>query len=166
MGLWLAFVLLLMMSSCKTGRQTTQKDLSRKDVERILNMQISRHDNERLYREAAYWLRTPHRDGGNSRSGIDCSFLTYIIYRNVYNKQIERNSQDILKKNCRKISRSRLQEGDLVFFDTIGGSKVSHVGVYLKEGKFVHASTSKGVMISNLDEEYYRRHWVCGGRVE
>jgi len=165
MGLWVVLALLL-LSSCKTRRQAMPTELSRRDVERVLNMEISRHDNERLYKEAAYWLRTPHRDGGSNRSGIDCSFLVYIIYRNVYDKKIERNSNDILKKNCRKIGRSRLREGDLVFFDTMGGSKVSHVGIYLKEGKFVHASTSKGVMISSLEEEYYRKRWVCGGRVE
>jgi cell wall-associated NlpC family hydrolase len=73
----------------------------------------------------------------------------------------------MLKKNCRKISRRKLKEGDLVFFNTSKSkSYVNHVGIYLKENKFLHASTLKGVNVSNLDEDYYRKTWICGGRVK
>jgi Cell wall-associated hydrolases (invasion-associated proteins) len=74
----------------------------------------------------------------------------------------------MLMKNCRKIGKGRLREGDLVFFSTGNKAKayVNHVGIYLKTNKFLHASTSKGVIVSDLDEPYYMRAWACGGRVE
>ncbi|WP_286076278.1 C40 family peptidase, partial [Parabacteroides goldsteinii] len=61
-----------------------------------------------------------------------------------------------------------LQEGDLVFFKTGGGKKKTpnHVGIYLKNGKFIHTSTSRGVMVSSLSEPYYTRSWITGGRVK
>ena len=69
---------------------------------------------------------------------------------------------------CRKVSRGKLQEGDLVFFRTGSGKKKvpNHVGIYLKNGKFIHTSTSKGVIVSNLSEPYYTRSWITGGRVK
>jgi len=65
------------------------------------------------------------------------------------------------------MARSRLQEGDLVFFNTNGNKRKtpSHVGIYLKDGRFIHTSTSKGVMVNNLNEPYYKRTWLTGGRV-
>jgi len=94
----------------------------------------------------------------------------YSVYKNVYNKTLERNSADMLHKNCKKVSKGKLKEGDLVFFNTSSKSRsdsnISHVGIYLKENKFLHASTSKGVNVSDLDDDYYRKTWVCGGRVK
>ena len=68
-------------------------------------------------------------------------------------------------KACRIVSRRELKDGDVVFFHN-GKSrkKVTHVGIYLKDGYFVHASTSRGVIVSHLDEAYYRRCWLRGGR--
>ncbi|MCC8144595.1 MAG: NlpC/P60 family protein [Tannerellaceae bacterium] len=106
--------------------------------------------------------------GGTTRKGVDCSGLVTNIYREVYGKQLARSSADMLKHNCRKVGRSRLKEGDLVFFQTGGGRKKTpnHVGIYLKNGKFLHASTSKGVMVSNLSEPYYIRTFITGGKVK
>ncbi len=160
--LCLAFVFF----SCSTTRSVEKKQS--KEVYENLGLNKSRKDNFKLYKEAASWLHVPHVDGGSSRNGTDCSFFVYNLYKNVYNKTVERNSADILNKNCKRISRSRLKEGDLVFFNTNekSKSKVNHVGVYLKENKFIHSSTSKGVIVSDLDENYYRKFWVCGGRVK
>jgi cell wall-associated NlpC family hydrolase len=131
-------------------------------------MDENRTDNFALYKEAASWLNTPHVEGGLSHKGIDCSGLVYVIYKNVYEKTIERNSETILKRNCDKIGRARLRAGDLVFFNTTGLNRliINHVGIYLRDAKFIHTSLSKGVMISSLDENYYRKTWVCGGRVK
>ena len=81
---------------------------------------------------------------------------------------VSRSSADMLKYNCKKVSRGKLQEGDLVFFKTGGGKKKTpnHVGIYLKNGKFIHTSTSRGVMVSSLSEPYYTRSWITGGRVK
>ena len=104
--------------------------------------------------------------------GVDCSGLTYNIYKKVYHKHLKRNSDDQRKENCRKVSKGKLQEGDLVFFHN-GKNKrtATHVGIYLKDNRFIHASTSRGVIISSLNEDYYRKHWyrrvwMQGGRVK
>lgn len=99
--------------------------------------------------------------------GVDCSGLTYNIYKKVYHKHLKRNSDDQQKENCRKVSKGKLQEGDLVFFHN-GKNKrtATHVGIYLKDNRFIHASTSRGVIVSRLDEPYYRRVWMQGGRVK
>ena len=70
-------------------------------------------------------------------------------------------------KESNKIARRNLREGDLVFFTSRSSrKKVAHVGIYLKDGKFIHASTSQGVIVSSLKEKYYTQHWLCGGRVK
>ena len=150
--------------SCSTTRNTQQN----KELYEALGLNKDRNDNVALYKEAISWLHVPHVDGGSSRNGTDCSFLVYSIYKTVYNKTLERNSAAMLNKNCKKIDKNRLKEGDLVFFNTGSnpGSYITHVGIYLKDHKFLHASTKKGVHVSDLDENYYHKTWVCGGRVK
>jgi hypothetical protein len=158
----------LFLYSCSTTQHIENKQ--RREVYDALGLKKGRKDNFVLYKEAASWLHVPHVDGGTSRNGTDCSFLVHTIYKTVYHKTIERNSAAILKNNCRKINRNQLKEGDLVFFNTSITSKsktyVNHLGIYLKDNKFLHASTYKGVMVSDLEEDYYRKTWICGGRVK
>jgi lipoprotein Spr len=91
-----------------------------------------------------------------------------MVYREVYGRRLAGSSANMLKYNCRQVRRSGLREGDLVFFRTDGGSRKipNHVGVYLKNDRFVHASTSRGVTVSSLSEPYYLRTWITGGRVK
>ena len=164
----LLWSIVLGLYSCSTSRHIEKR--SDNHVYKELGLNEDRKDNVALYREAASWMHVPHRDGGTSHKGTDCSFLVYSVYKSVYNKTLERNSADMLHRNCKKVSRGKLKEGDLVFFNTSSKSRsdsyISHVGIYLKENKFLHASTSKGVNISDLDDDYYRKTWVCGGRVK
>jgi hypothetical protein len=162
----LLWCLALVFFGCSTSRHIEKKQ--NKEVYDVLGLNKGRQDNFALYKEAAFWLHVPHVDGGTSRNGTDCSFLVYTIYKTVYGKILERNSAGILKKNCKRISKRKLKEGDLVFFNTFGKpeSHINHVGIYLKDNKFLHASTSKGVVVSDLDDNYYRKTWVCGGRVK
>lgn len=150
------------------GCMTTQQLEFQNSVYHKLGLRKECRDNFSLYKEAASWLYVPHSDGNCSRTGVDCSCLVGDIYKSVYNKTIERNSLSILKNNCRKIKKYRLREGDLVFFSTTSKSKatVNHVGIYLKNNKFIHSSVSKGVIVSDLNENYYLKTWVCGGRVK
>jgi hypothetical protein len=120
-----------------------------------------------LYKEAASWLKTPYRRGGTSSRGMDCSGLTGTIYQNVFGIKLQRSSRDISSIDVKDVQKEELKPGDLVFFATSRRAKgVNHVGVYLGNRHFVHASCSNGVIISSLDEAYYRRTWVKGGKVK
>lgn len=159
-------LLAVLLVGCSSARRLERKQ--HRQVYETLGIEESKKDNFSLYKEAALWMNTSYVEGGLSPNGVDCSGLVYIIYKKVYGQTLERNSANMLKKNCRRISKSRLKEGDLVFFFTAGKSKsnINHVGIYLKDAKFIHASTSRGVMISSLDDNYFQKTWVCGGRVK
>lgn len=163
--------LILLLVSC-ASRRVEQVSLPAdfkgpKALERLYGVKITENDNIFLYNEGAHWLGVPHRLGGMSKQGVDCSGLTMQIYKAVYRKKISRSAAEMLKKDCKRIGRGQLHEGDLVFFRTGGGKRntPNHVGVYLKNGRFIHTSASKGVVVSNLNEPYYMRTWICGGRV-
>ena len=91
--------------------------------------------------------------------------MVYQIYRKVYRIQVPRNTEE-LKNKSNKVAKRNLKEGDLVFFSSNRSRKrVAHVGIYLKSGKYIHSSTSRGVIVSRLNEDYYLRHWISGGRI-
>jgi cell wall-associated NlpC family hydrolase len=156
--------LVFLLFSCSTARRVEKRQT--KEIYEALGLRADRDDNVALYKEATTWLHIRHVDGGTSRNGTDCSFLVYSLYKSVYHKTIERNSAAMLNHNCKRIDRNQLKEGDLVFFSTGDKSNVNHVGLYLKDNKFLHSSTSKGVIVSDLEEAYYRKTWVCGGKVK
>ena len=118
--------------------------------------------NITLYEFIDDWYGVPYKYGGTSKSGADCSGFIGQLYSNVYHKSLPRTTKEI-DEACSKVSKSSLSEGDLVFFD-INKKKSSHVGVYLQNNKFVHASTSKGVIISDLNNPYYQKTFSQGGR--
>ncbi|WP_304843750.1 C40 family peptidase [Paramuribaculum intestinale] len=121
-------------------------------------------ETRRLLEEARRWMGTSYRYGGSTRSGVDCSGLTSQIFVNALQIKLPRSSAQ-QSEYCRRIDRSELMEGDLVFFRT-GSKGVSHVGMYVGDGRIIHSSTSRGVIVSSLDESYYRRTYHSSGRVE
>lgn len=103
------------------------------------------------------WQGTRYRYGGLSHKGVDCSGLTLLTYKELFGKNLPRTVREQLKQG-KKISKASLQAGDLVFFKT--GLFQKHVGVYLEDDLFIHASGSKGVTISSLNNEYWqKRYW-------
>ena len=162
---WLILCALpFLLGSCRTvAPQYDYQELAKASVR--LGIDIEMKDNHALYVESASWLGVPYRGGGTTRRGVDCSGLTSAIYSKVYRKGLERNSDDQRKKDCKKVKKGKLREGDLVFFHNgRKKKKATHVGIYLKDQKFIHASTSRGVIVSTLNEEYWKRHWLSGGR--
>ncbi|MDR2100077.1 MAG: C40 family peptidase [Campylobacteraceae bacterium] len=157
-------MIILFFSACGTKNIYQSTD----DLSRRFGVKITQKENVRLYSTSSKWLGTPYKMGGTTKNGVDCSGFVIAVYKDVYGKNLSRSSAEMFKKDAVKIERSSLREGDLVFFRTDGGSKKNpnHVGIYLKDGKFVHASTSKGVMINSLDETYYKNAWISGGRVK
>ena len=109
------------------------------------------------------WYGTPYRLGGTTKKGIDCSAFSQFLFASVYDLSIPRTAKEQYNLTNR-ISRTQLNEGDLIFFNTRGG--ISHVGVYLQNNKFVHASTSGGVMISDIFDEYWARKFIGVGRLK
>jgi lipoprotein Spr len=120
--------------------------------------------NLELYKVIDEWMGTPYKYGGQSKSGTDCSGFAGILYTNAFSVALARRVSEIHKTTPTLLKLEELKEGDLVFFD-IGKRKLSHVGVYLTNGKFVHASTSQGVVISDLNMAYYKKYFRCGGRI-
>lgn len=161
---YILLLLPLFLGSCRTVTpRYDYQELAKASVR--LGIDIEMKDNHALYVESASWLGVPYRGGGTTRQGVDCSGLTSAIYGKVYRKELERNSDDQRKKDCKKVKKGKLREGDLVFFHNGRKKKhATHVGIYLKDRKFIHASTSRGVIISTLDEDYWKRHWLSGGR--
>lgn len=156
--------LLAGLSACRTSApRLDYKALAKASVR--LGMDIGLEDNHRLYIEASHWIGTPYRSGGSSRRGTDCSGFTMQLYRSVYHLKLPRSTDGQLETG-KRVRRSNLREGDLVFFSSPSSRKrVAHVGIYLKDGRFIHASTSRGVIVSSLQEEYYRKYWLRGVRV-
>ena len=154
----------LALSSCGTTKKGADYS-ALAQASRRLGVDIAYKDNHKLYLEAAQWIGTPYRSGGNTRNGLDCSGLTTQIYKNVYRRQLPRSSREQYKA-ARKVSKKKLEEGDLVFFSTDRSRKnVGHVGIYLKNGKFIHTSTSSWVIVSKLNEPYYVSNWISGGKI-
>lgn len=116
-----------------------------------------------LYKTFFDWLGVPYKYSGTTRKGVDCSGLVKILYREVYHIELDGSASAIYSR-CTPIREEELEEGDLVFFK-INKSRISHVGLYLQDGYFVHASVSRGVMINNLSEKYYRKYFFSGGRI-
>ncbi|HEX6335160.1 MAG TPA: NlpC/P60 family protein [Flavisolibacter sp.] len=128
----------------------------------LMDLEVEQIRNLALFRLIDEWFGTRYRLGGTTRNGIDCSALMQVFFSSLYGVAIPRTAREQYKFT-RRISRTELREGDLVFFNTIGG--VSHVGMYLANNKFVHASTS-GVTISDLFDDYYSKRFIGVGRID
>ncbi len=120
--------------------------------------------NMPLYAFINEWYGTRYRLGGTDKTGIDCSAFVQKCYENIFGMSLLRTAIEQFNTSNLVWSSDKLKEGDLVFF-RIHSSRISHVGIYLMNNFFVHASSSHGVMISNLNESYWQRYYACGGRL-
>jgi len=110
-----------------------------------------------LYDQFGVWRGVPYRLGGTSRSGVDCSGLVQLTFRDLFGIQLPRTTSELARMGETVKPRER-RSGDLVFFRINRG--LNHVGIYLEKNRFMHASASSGVMISSLDEAYWKkRYW-------
>lgn len=170
--------LICLLSACGAKKKTalrnpvsTQKEVSTKSGTRnkatLLNdyaniLQVDpKQLNSDLYVAVDEWMGVSHRLGGMEKNGVDCSGFVTLVYQEVYKTNLPRISSAMADRIKRKYD-DQLKEGDLVFF-SFGGKGIDHVGIYLHNDKFVHVSTSKGVMISNLKDIWYYKYLTrCG----
>ncbi len=175
-----AFILLifsLFVISCGSSKavssknKSTHKSVAKTEGLRNLESGYSgRNSNniDRILKDAEKYLGTPYKFGGTSTEGFDCSGFTLTVF-NENNLKLPRNSGDQARTGD-KIEVESVKPGDLLFFATGGGSKVSHVGIVHDIGndgeiKFIHASTSKGVIISSLNEKYWNKAFLHAQRI-
>ncbi len=121
---------------------------------------------EKVLMEIIEYLNTPYKYGGNSKKGIDCSAFTQTVYNNTLSIQLLRSARDQYTQGQIIENREDLKFGDLVFFNTRRRVKPGHVGIYIGDNLFAHASSKKGVIVSSLDHEYYSKRFMGGRRIE
>ncbi|MBK0381448.1 C40 family peptidase [Pedobacter sp. SD-b] len=151
-------------SSSPSKTETSDPDnLASQFFSQVMGVAISATSNTKMYQFIYDWLGTPYHLGGDTKKGIDCSGFAYKLYDKTFNTIIGSNARNIFSM-VNPINKNDLKEGDLVFFK-IHSKSISHVGVYIGDNKFAHASSSRGVMISNLNEAYWQRYFYKGGRI-
>jgi cell wall-associated NlpC family hydrolase len=110
-----------------------------------------------LYSQFKSWKSVRYKSGGLSKRGVDCSGFVYLTFINRFGIELPRTTALQARAGSR-VAKNKLKAGDLVFFKT--GVKVRHVGIYIEDSKFIHASTSKGVTISSLNNNYWsKKYW-------
>lgn len=151
----------------KSGSKTVSRPENLRKLDSRFDGKVARSINDVL-KDAEKYLGTPYKFGGNTSSGFDCSGFTVKVFEE-NNFNLPRRSSDQAEAG-KNIDISDVKPGDLLFFATAGGSRVSHVGIVHDIGpdgevKFIHASTSKGVIISSLNEKYWNKAYLHAQRV-
>jgi len=169
----------VMLSSCGSGKKTiastnttsTNQESKRSKEKKLKEtyatlLGVSPHDvdNLLLYSFIDDWYGVPYKFAGKSKQGIDCSDFVSVLFDKVYGTNLMGNCSDLISQ-CRPIKEEDLKEGDLVFFK-INSKNISHVGVYLQNHHFVHASVHSGIVISDLNMDYYKKYFYKAGRLK
>jgi len=120
---------------------------------------------ERMLMEIIKYINTPYKFGGNSQNGIDCSAFTQNVFSNGLDVMLLRSARQQYTQGYPIRNRENLIFGDLVFFNTRRAVRPGHVGIYIGDDLFAHASSAKGVIISSLDLKYYSKRYIGGRRI-
>lgn len=166
----------LIVISCGTSSKVVKRTVPTKTVKKVDNLKTlesnysGRNSNlvSELLKDAEKYLGAPYKYAGNTSSGFDCSGFTVKVFDENSTK-LPRRSED-QSNHGKSINIKEVKPGDLLFFATSGGSRVTHVGIVHDIGndgevKFIHASTSKGVIISSLNEKYWNKAYLSARSV-
>ena len=121
---------------------------------------------EKMLMEIIKYINVPYQYGGNSKSGIDCSAFTQNVYKSTLSVNLFHSAREQYKQGEIISDVDDLQFGDLVFFDTRSGVRPGHVGIYIGDKLFAHASSKKGVTISSITHSYYKTRFMGGRRIK
>lgn len=116
--------------------------------------------------EIIKYMNTPYKYGGNSLNGIDCSAFTQSVYQSSWMITLNRSARDQYQQGTVIENREDLKFGDLIFFNTRRRVRPGHVGIYIGENLFAHASSTLGVTISSLEHNYYNKRYMGARRIE
>ncbi|MES2772858.1 MAG: C40 family peptidase [Bacteroidota bacterium] len=173
-GFWLLLVANLLLLSCSSSKKSIsipdapidgQPSTSlQKKYAALIGVPTTSITNNTLYSFIDKWLNTSYQYGSQNDKGIDCSGFTQMLFDAVYKKKLPRTSEAQYAAISAFTNTRNLVEGDLVFFTTIKGKKISHVGIYLQNNRFVNA-TNKGVAISDMGISYWKEKFVGAGRI-
>jgi len=145
-------------------KENKEEEIELKKPSEELKLETKNISDKTLVNFISDWYGVTYRYGGSDKHGIDCSHFAAKLYADVYNKKIS-GAANTIEPLTTTVKSEDMQEGDLVFFK-IQQSKVSHVGVYIGNNKFVHASTKRGVIISDLNEPYYKKYFYKAGKLK
>ncbi len=138
-----------------------------KSLIKILKITNNSNPNKKkLLAEFVQYLDTPYKYGGNSKNGIDCSAFTQQVINNSVGIKLPRTAREQFKVGKRINKIENLKFGDLIYFDTSPIYYPGHVGIYLGKNLFAHASTSRGVIISTLENNYYSNKFIGASRLK
>lgn len=160
-------VLLFCSSITSNAQQSNTDSLNQYGVcyySQCFGFQVTNIKNDRLFDCIDLWTGTKYKFAGSDLDGIDCSRFAMMVYNYAYGKKIDGTADELYNK-CRHLDKDELEQGDLVFFKT-SKRRISHVGVYMGDNKFAHASSTSGIIISDLDEPYYKKYFAGGGVIE
>ncbi|MBN2188816.1 MAG: C40 family peptidase [Chitinispirillaceae bacterium] len=144
-------------------KRETRKAIDDGDFGALLDDPVQKSGEALLEKAAVAWLGTPYRYGGMSKAGIDCSGLVCMIYREAVDYTLPRSSEKMQQLGS-PVQLSALRKGDLLFFRN-GRKRVDHVAMYLDNDRFVHASSKLGVIISSMNDDYYRSRCIEARRI-
>lgn len=161
-------ILAFFLMACHTTKHTIAPTVSSdtnfyQKYSKILGVTLTGLEDKKFIEAVAGWIGTPYVYGGETKKGVDCSGFVKTLYKDVYNLNLYRTAFDLVK-NCDSVKKKDMKTGDLIFFK-INSNKISHVGIYLNDDKFIHAS-SKGVIVSDLNQAYYKKYFFSAGRLK
>lgn len=153
----------ILISACATpSKQSRVTTIGSAHPQVVKGHAVHAEIENRIRDEYRRWKGTQHRLGGAGNRGIDCSGFVREVYKNVFNIDLPRTTNAQVKQG-RPILFNALQPGDLVFFNPL--SYPRHVGIFLSESEFVHASKNKGVTLSKIDKYYWRKYYWTARRI-
>ena len=157
------FVCVMLLTACSSAPYYGSKNPSVKVAGKRVDLNDTHKIKQILNQQYKDWRHVQHRMGGVSKKGIDCSGMVYQTYRTKLGFDMPR-STEYQSKVGRSIQQDQLRAGDMVFFKT--GIFTRHVGMYIDKGNFLHVSSSKGVMISNLEDSYWTSAYWKAQRIQ